>query len=295
MNIGLAQIVLLFALILLGIWIFKNVEKKGIEGFEQKERFLLKTDKDIYDDFYCEIYDELMERKRFAAYELDQIIKTLQPEPRFATFLDIGSGTGSAVHLLKEIGYKAYGIDQSQSMVELSQRKHSGLEIKCADIEDPMAYDRALFTHILCLDFTLYEIEDKTRFFNNCHFWLQHNGYLVIHLAERGKFNAITPAAKPSDVILSGERILKTNIDFDGFVYVSEYVALDGSKMVHKENFTDKTTQHIRENERTLHMESSAEILEIARISGFVAKGAFTLEWGPSKDKWQQVVILERI
>jgi len=42
-------------------------------------------------------------------------------------------------------------------------------------------------------------------------------------------------------------------------------------------------------------MESMAEIVDMARMSGFIPKGEFTMEQGPSKDKSQKVYILERI
>jgi hypothetical protein len=54
--------------------------------------------------------------------------------------------------------------------------------------------------------------------------------------------------------------------------------------------------QNIRQNERTLYMNGADDIIEMARNAGFIAKGGFTLTEGPSscRDKWQQIVILER-
>jgi hypothetical protein len=65
--------------------------------------------------------------------------------------------------------------------------------------------------------------------------------------------------------------------------------------MVLKESFQDKQTQNVRQNERTLYMDSTDSILEMARKSGFIAKGSLSLEKGPSKDRWQQIIILERL
>jgi hypothetical protein len=65
--------------------------------------------------------------------------------------------------------------------------------------------------------------------------------------------------------------------------------------MLFKESFTDKQTQNIRQNERTLYMESNEYIIAIAQKSGFVAKGTLSLEGGPSRDGWQQIIIFERI
>ena len=296
MNRDLFYLLVILAIILLCIWIYrKKYRLDPSEGFQQNERFLLKTDSASYDEFYSEIYDQIMLPYDRAKYEIDEIIRTLQPEHRYSTMLDVGSGTGGVISLLKDRGYRAYGIDQSQSMINFS-KKNKDLEIKCDNVENPMAFDRALFTHIFCMNYTIYEIENKLVFFKNCFYWLQNNGYLILHLAEKDKFNTIIPyALGNTEFDLLGERILKTDIDFGSFKYSSEYVPSSGSKMILKESFTDKQSQNIRQNERTLYMESSEDIIMIARKAGFVAKGSFSLEGSPCRDKWQQIVILERV
>lgn len=299
MNRDLFYILVILAIILLCIWIYREkYPLKSSEGFQQQERFLLKTDSACYDDFYGEIYDKIMLPRERSEYELNEILKTLKPEARFSTMLDVGSGTCAVMSYLKKRGYKTYGIEQSQEMIDVAKIAYPNIEIKFDNVENPMAFDRALFTHIFCMNFTIYEIENKLVFFKNCFYWLQNNGYLVIHLAEKDKFNTIIPAAMPlgtSGFDLLGKRVLKSEVDFGSFNYSSEYVPLTGDKMVLKESFIDKQTQNIRQNERTLYMESVDDILMIARKAGFIAKGTFSLESGPSHDKWQQIVILERI
>lgn len=296
MNRDLFYLLVILAIILLCIWIYrKNYPLMSNEGFQQQERFLLKTDSASYDEFYGEIYDKIMLPHERAEYEIDEIIKLLQPESRFSTMLDVGSGTGAVINCLRKKGYKTYGIDQSQAMIDVSKTTYKDIEVKCDNVENPMAFDRALFTHIFCMNFTIYEIENKLAFFNNCFYWLQNNGYLVLHLAEKNSFNTIIPAAMGnSGFDILGKRVLKSEIDFDSFIYSSEYVPLD-KKMILKESFIDKKTQNIRQNERTLYMESMDDIILIARKAGFVAKGSFSLETGPSFDKSQQIIILERV
>jgi SAM-dependent methyltransferase len=296
MNRDLFYLLVILAIMLLCIWIYrKNYPLLSNEGFQQQERFLLKTDASSYDEFYGEVYDKIMLPRERAEYEIDEVIKLLQPEPRFSTMLDIGSGTGAVINCLKTKGYKTYGIDQSQAMIDVSKTTYKDIEIKCDNVENPMAFDRALFTHIFCMNFTIYEIENKMAFFNNCFYWLQNNGYLILHLAEKDNFNTIIPAAMGnSGFDLLGKRVLKSEIDFDSFTYSSEYVPFD-EKMVLKESFIDKKTQNIRQNERTLYMESIDDIIFMARKAGFVAKGSFSLAGGPTLDKWQQIIILERV
>jgi len=296
MKSTLFRLLIICSLILILLWFYRKTQK-STEGFQQKERFLLKTDENIYDNFYSEIYDTLMMPQNRAKYEIDLLLKTLQPTTRYSRMLEVGSGTGTFLNELHKRGYKAQGIDRSKAMKRIAEIQYPDINILCEDVMDPMAYDRAAFTHIFCMDFTLYEMEDKPTFFKNCYYWLQNNGYLVLHLADKDHFNPIIPAAK-SPVINSIEqlgptRITKTEIDFIDFVYVSDFVT-KGKQVLHKESFTDKPTQNIRQNERTLYMDSKQEILDMARIAGFIPKGGFSMGGGPARDAAQEVLILER-
>jgi len=197
-NTFLFEILLLLALAVLFILFYKSFLKKktGLEGFQQQEKFILKQGDETYDDFYGEIYDTLMLPEERIRYEMDTVLKTVQPDPKHSTLLDIGSGTGVLVNYLKEKGFRAYGVDKSKAMVEISKERYP-IDIKCANVEEAMAYDRSLFTHIFCMNFTIYEIENKLQMFKNCYYWLQHNSYLILHLAEKDSFNTIIPGGKP--------------------------------------------------------------------------------------------------
>ena len=307
-NTFLFELLLLLALAVIIILFYKSYFKKGLgqEGFQQKEKFILKENGETYDDFYGEIYDTLMLPEERIRYEMDTILKTLQPDTKHTRMLDIGSGTGVLVNYLKEKGFTAYGVDKSKAMVEISKERFP-IDVKCANVEEAMAYDRSLFTHIFCMNFTIYEIDDKLQLFKNCYYWLQHNSYLVLHLAEKDKFNTIIPGGKPEvlDSIeqLGEKRITTTIIDFTDFLYKSEYVPSKNDNgndnhylkhLIHKETFTDKSTQNIRQNERVLKFDSFDEIINMAVRAGFIAKGYFTMEKGPSRDVHQRIYILER-
>jgi len=313
-NTFLFELLIILALVATIIIFYKSRKKDGLEGFQQKEKFILKENGETYDDFYGEIYDTLMAPEHRVKYEMEMILKTLQPDPKYSSMLDIGSGTGVLVNYLNQKGYRAYGVDKSKSMVDISKSRYN-IDVKCADIESAMAYDRGLFSHIFCMNFTIYEIENKLQILNNCYYWLQNNGYLILHLAEKDNFNTIIPGSIVSgsgalDSIqqLGEKRITSTVIDFDDFIYKSEYTEERGqeqekkgcqkkgqSKMSHKETFTDKLSQNIRQNERVLHFDTFDEIINMALRAGFTAKGFFTMENGPSRDSFQRIYILERI
>jgi len=287
----LAVLLIICAIVLVVLYINK---KPKVEAFQQSEKFVVRTNTEIYDDFYSEIYDELMVPEPRVNYELDLIINTIQPNIKTTKILDVGAGTGTLVNTLSRRGYMARGVDKSASMV-----KKSGLPLIRGDVEDPMLFGRSSFNVILCLDFTIYEMSDKRGFFKNAFYWLENHGYLVVHLADKDRFNAIVPGAKPAllDTVeqLGPERIKKTEIDFGDFTYSSDYVYGEGCRVCHKESFVDKASQNVRQNELTLYMEGVDEIVDMCRLAGFTVKGGFSLANGPLRDAAQQIIIFERV
>jgi len=293
MNYQLFEWLIILGLVLFCLYYYRSIQKTGEEGFQQDERFLLKTDEEIYDDFYCEIYDTLWEPKISAKYEVDKLIGTMQPDKETACMLDVGAGTGSRMKEWKHRGFDIQGIDQSQAMAN-----HGSMDILVGNVLDPMAFDRNSFSHIFCMDFTLYEFADKLQFFKNCSYWLKNKGYLVLHLADLDRFNPLVPAAKPAILLnsleqLGPERVKRTEIDFIDFIYVSDYLP-KGSQILHTESFTDKHSGNVRQNERTLYKETDHAIWEKVKTAGFIPKGAFSLIDGPARDAAQQIIILER-
>jgi hypothetical protein len=162
-------------------------------------------------------------------------------------------------------------------MVGFSQAKFPDIAVKCGDVKDPITFDRGTFTHILCTGMTIYEFENKWVFFQNSYFWLQANGYLIIHLVDREKFNTIIPAGKPAVLDnpnkYTKSRITDTIVDFIDFKYKSSYDFSKTDSVIHKESFTDMKTQNVRENQKTLHMESIQDILLLATKYKFLVKG----------------------
>jgi hypothetical protein len=163
MNHPLFEWVVILGLILLCLSYYRSIQKGEAEGFQQEERFVLKTDNAVYDVFYSDIYDTLWEPKISAKYEVDKLMGAMQPEKKTACMLDVGAGTGSRMKEWKRRGFDIQGIDQSSAMV-----KQESLDIVVGDVLDPMAFDQNSFTHIFCMDFTLYELADKRQFFKNC-------------------------------------------------------------------------------------------------------------------------------
>ena len=262
------------------------------EGFSGCSSFSLKTNNDIYDEFYVNIYDTLHKTSNNTEYEYYSILKTTQPDEN-SVILDIGSGTGNLLNKFDENGYNAHGLEKSKDMIEYSKNKNKLLSIRQGDATDPMTFDKGTFTHICCLDFTIYHIKDKKIFFRNCYNWLLPNGYLILHLVNKEKYDTSVKSANPflsdNPQNYSKNRILNTNINFIDFNYLNNTEFKNNNKVVIKETFTNSSNK-VRQNELTLYMEDLDEILKISQNIGFIAHSKITYPL----DKEQFIYILEK-
>jgi ubiquinone/menaquinone biosynthesis C-methylase UbiE len=120
---------------------------KCSEGFTQTSPFVHKTDQEIYDDFYCEIYDELHETKGRIPFEIDFLLKNTKMNNK-SKVLDIGSGTGGLVYQLEENKIACCGIDNSHSMVKKSLKTYPNIQIIEGNALDSMHFDKGTFTHV---------------------------------------------------------------------------------------------------------------------------------------------------
>ena len=315
-------------LILILITIFK-IKNPYSEGFSQNERFILKKNEEIYDDFYVNIYDKIHLPYRRVPYELKTIIDTTQPDENNSFFLDVGSGTGVVVNELNSLGYSAIGIDNSPSMInfastsfsqnsfsptlrtEKSIKSCSSPLFKQGNVENMLMFERGKFTHILCLYFTIYHFKNKHIFFRNCYSWLKPGGYLIIHLVNKDKFDTIVPVGKNllfgSPQLHNENRITKQLIDFNQFKYKVSYDFSSNTALL-TETFEDSTTNNIRQNERTMYMEDIDDILNMAILTGFVPNANISYSIKPgehenfkpfdlkevTEDPYQYLYILER-
>jgi 2-polyprenyl-3-methyl-5-hydroxy-6-metoxy-1,4-benzoquinol methylase len=266
--------------------------EKSIQ-MNQRERFLVKHDDQIYDTFYTEVYDMLNNTHRRSTDEIKDIIQTTQATTDESCFLDIGSGSGAVVNTLQQLGYDVYGVDKSEAMVSYSDKKYPDTTIKQGDVTDPMCYDKGIFTHILCLRFTLYHIEKKHTFFKNCYSWLKPGGYLVVHLVERDNFYRSVSAQSSifgAPQLFFEETANDAVIDFDNFLYKHAYqIHAADNTAVSTETFTDKSTSNVRQQEQILYMEEIKDIVSMAAYYGFILQGKLDLP-----KKHQYLYIFER-
>lgn len=304
-NTAVFRYLLTFALAYGVIKMYKPSNKRytqSKEGFYQREQFVLKRNDDVYDDFYAEVYDNVHDTKKRSQWELLKLLKYTQLDTRNSVILDVGCGTGYTLNELTTAGYKAYGIDKSQDMVKYSETTYPNIEVLCGNVEDAMTYERSTFTHILCTNFTIYQMKNKELFFTNCYNWMKPNGFLVLHLVDRKRFNATKP--KFGDEIewkplydKPKPRITNIVTEYDDFRYTAGYnfpVNLEETNIVTKtETFKDKETAHIRQNEQVLYMEDIRPILNIANSCGFIFHAKVDMQECIGDDN-QYIYIFER-
>ena len=179
-------------------------------------------------------------------------------------------------------GFQAYGIDQSTAMVNVAQRKYPDINTKCGSATDPMAYERGSFTHITCMNFTMYQFQEKLALIRNCYYWLEPNGYFIVHLVDREKYNPIVPAANP---LLVGnpqdfvdQRVTDSAINFIDFTYKNKVDFKDlssgDSRVITTETFQDSVSGKVRQNELTMYMEDLKDIVYMIQKSGFIVHGS---------------------
>jgi len=276
--------VLLFVALLLILVVFFNspeFNSRSIkEGYEQNDTFLFKKGPEIYDGFYATIYDQLVFNNLKDDYEITQIVNRTTPTSA-SVILDVGSGTGHHVAKMAEKGLNAMGIDNSQAMIQQAKEKYPQYDFKLGDVLDVNQYQNNTFTHIMCLYFTIYYFKNKETFFNNCMEWLMPGGYLILHLVDREKFDPILPPGNPLYIVspqkYAKDRITKTKITFNNFVYTSNFnleAEKDIATFEEKFKFNDGK---VRKQEHLFYMEDSQDILTKAADAGFIVQGKIDL------------------
>lgn len=293
-----------FILLLLRKYIMDHSPTNNKEGFIQEPPFIVKRNENTYDEFVSKIYDKIFHIDKEPYYDEINLFEQTEPTPEYSVILDVGCGTGVLLNKLRQKGfYSSFGLDKSTAMGLECLNKYPELKVKIGDAtNDPMLFERGVFTHIFCVDMTIYEMKDKITFFRNCYYWLKPNSHLILHLVNRQTFDTIVPAGKPllvdgntnncmSPQKYSNVRITDTEIDFGNFKYSSSYDFSKKDVVIFTETFVDSASSKIRKNERELYMNNSMEnILYDAQYCGFIVVGQITMK----KDENQFLFLLER-
>lgn len=272
-NFG--KILLFVALLLIIVIFFRTFTpiKEGMSDIDNK-KFLFKEGTAVYDDFYADIYDYLVFNQIKNDYEVGIIINSTMPNEK-SVIADIGCGTGHQVADLNSRNLDVIGVDISPSMIKKSIENNPYIsnKFKVGDGLDGHLFKDNSLTHILCLYFTIYYMKNKMQFFYNCMNWLMPGGFLIIHLVDKYKFDPILPPGNPLYIVspqkYAKDRITKTKITFNDFVYDSNFKLNDNEIAVFDEKFKF-TDGRIRKQEQQLYMEDLPTIINMAQDAGFI-------------------------
>lgn len=275
------KILIFLTLILILTIFFNSINKlKKIEGFQQNDKFIYKTGNDIYDEFYATIYDYLVYNNIKNEYEIGAIINGTHPTEA-SIIVDIGSGTGHHVSSMADKGYKVIGVDISPAMVKEAKTIYPSCNYQVGDALDTTLFSYSSVTHIFCLYFTIYYFEDKRKFFNNCIDWLMPGGYLIVHLVDREKFDPILPPGNPLYIVspqkYAKERITKTKVTFNDFVYESNFNLIKDTDIATFDEKFKFENGNIRKQQQKMYMEDIDNILNIAQDVGFIVQNKVNL------------------
>ncbi len=310
---GMLRILTLFIIIVLFFLAHKHLVEpqyeRNVEGFTQGSPYILKTDDDIYDDFYVAVYDLLYRSEERGSKELRYIIDATHPSVNRSNILDLGCGTGYLVNMLSEDGFVTHGIDKSDAMIDYCNEKYDNkLSVINGNALDPIQFEPNSFSHVICTNFTVYEFSNIKRVVMNVNKWLKPNGYFIVHLVDPLKFDTTIPASKPSIKMNPQEhsdvRITKSHINFDGFSYASKYVCensiLDDSQdythVVHvNEVFEDFENKQKRENEHKMIIPNLEDMESLVQRCGFHmhSKASHNKIYGG--DNFQHIYVFEKI
>jgi SAM-dependent methyltransferase len=264
-------------LVFIGILLIMMVLLKPLmpkmEGMQNQNKFLFKEGTAVYDDFYADIYDHLVFSSLKNDYEVGEIINNTTPSEA-SIIADIGCGTGHHAGSLADKHLKVIGVDISPSMIEVAKKNAPNVDFRVGDALNGTLFNMNSLTHILCLYFTIYYFEDKRRFFDNAMDWLMPGGYLVVHMVDRETFDPILPPGNPLYIVspqkYAKERITKTKVTFNDFVYNADFNLDKGSNIATFDEKFKFNDGHTRKQQQKLYMEDTSAIVNTAQQCGFI-------------------------
>ena len=273
-NSNLYTKTLLILLLILILIFIKNLifdtKRENYQDYTLK-RFSTNYDiKEIYDDFYADIYDDLYYDENRIDFEVSHIKDLIQNKKYFSKLVDLGCGTGHFVGILNDLKINSIGVDISPSMIEKANSYYNNYNFKNADVMDNMLFEGSSINIITCLYFTIYYIDDKLSFLNNCYNWLSPNGYFVLHLCDKENFNIKiqdNSEIKLYDLYRNNNNNNKV-IYFDNYKYKTKF-NLNENNGIFNETFENLKTNDVRINNHKLNIIPIKEILFMCSKIGF--------------------------
>ena len=97
---------------------------------------------------------------------LRRVIPPWQSELGLRTALDLGCGVGYFSAMLRDLGFQVIAVDGRADNVAEARSRHTGIDFRVADAEDPSLSSIGTFDLVLCLGL-LYHLENPMRAFRS--------------------------------------------------------------------------------------------------------------------------------
>ena len=261
------KILLFIICLLILLSIFRsNYSKSSQEGFEQKEQFIFKKGPSVYDSFYANVYDQIVNTTIGSDFEIGTIINSTQPTSK-SIILDVGCRTGSRVSKLSDKNLEVIGIDVSPFMIKKSLMNYPDHKFIVGDALNVGQFQPTSFTHILCLDYIIYTFKDKRQLVNNFIDWLMPGGYFILHVVDVETFNPVSNNTE-LPIIVTTSKLPNKSITTSDYDYTATYT-LNNNIGTIVEKFKFKNG-NVRKQEHQLYMDDKEVILTIVQQCGFI-------------------------
>ena len=230
---------------------------------------------DIYDETYADLYNKVRFDKQRFDVEVSEVRRTLPRAGIAGRAIDVGCGTGHHVYALGKLGTHAIGVDASPAMVAKATQSYNEAQFLRAEALNDKIADDGTLTHVLCLNYTLYEMPDQQRFFERCHRWLMPGGVLLVHMVDpelvTGKAQTRSSLAPPKLLYGGGSRDSEASAPFSQWEYQTAFKYFPGeSRASLDEIIRDTQTGSTRYHEHLLHMLPLGRTIQLAKSCGFI-------------------------
>ncbi|MFD0941961.1 class I SAM-dependent DNA methyltransferase [Pedobacter boryungensis] len=243
---------------------------------------------------YSQYYDLLYQDKNYVQETnyVSGLIETYRPKSK--SILELGSGTGKHAFLLAEKGYSVLGIERSEEMVAIAnKKKNESVSFKVADITKfnlDQTFDIA--TSLFHVISYLNDNESLIQTFKNVHEHLNKDGIFIFDVWHSSAVYHQIPEKRTK--ILQNESIeviRKANP-----VIYSEKNVVEVNYEIAIKNLSDKSINTIAERHPMRHF-SRPEIELLAYATGFKLLGTEEFLTGsvPSTNTWGVCYILKKI
>ena len=248
---------LLLALIAFALMYYMSRGKEGMTNrMANKPSFEVASG--TYNADYMKTYDAVSFSRRKYEYETFLLDKYLKQGRAFSSIkiLDVGCGTGHHTAYLNKSDYHTVGLDVSKDAVEHCAKEYGKPEwFLQGDAMNPSIFKSGEFTHVLCLNYTIYYMSNVETFLRNCYDWLRANrGVMFLHLVDDIEKNYLETDGW---VKLSNGAKYNSTIDvIDNVLSMDEKIKYPSGRVIM--------------NRHTMHgVGDSQRIIKIARRAGF--------------------------